>query len=347
MYFKKIILGTVLVGLIIMGGFAYYVYGQLFTPNTSFLNGEAHVHIPTNATFTDVLAEMKPLLKDTRSFANVAKRKGYAENVKPGHYVIKKGSGNNSLINNLRSANVPVRVRFNNHERLENLAGRLSKQIEPDSLQLIRAFKDTVFLKKTGFSPATALSMYIPNTYEVYWNTSAEAFREKMLGGYNRFWTPSRTKKAEKIGLSQHEVFALAAIVQKETAKAVERPKVAGVYLNRIERGMLLQADPTVIYAKKKTENNFGQVIKRVLYRDLVIDSPYNTYKYAGLPPGPITMPDISSIDAVLDPQQHGYLYFVADVKNFGYHKFASTLSQHNRNKQEYVKWLDLQRLNR
>jgi len=154
-------------------------------------------------------------------------------------------------------------------------------------------------------------------------------------------------EKAKKLNLSPEKVMALASIVQKETAKVDERPRVAGVYLNRLKVGMLLQADPTVIYAIKRSTNDYGQIIKRVLYKDLETDSPYNTYKYAGIPPGPITMPDISSIDAVLNPENHDYYYFVADVTNFGYHKFAKSLTQHNVNKAEYVRWVNSQGLNR
>ena len=164
---------------------------------------------------------------------------------------------------------------------------------------------------------------------------------------YERFWNESRTEKAKKINLSKEQVMALASIVQKETAKVEERPRVAGVYINRLKAGMLLQADPTVIYAIKRESGDYNQIIKRVLYKDLELDSPYNTYKYAGVPPGPITMPDISSIDAVLNPEKHDYYYFVADVTNFGYHKFAKSLAQHNVNKAEYVRWVNSQGLNR
>ena len=168
-----------------------------------------------------------------------------------------------------------------------------------------------------------------------------------MLREYRRFWTDARLEKATDLGLKPSEVIALAAIVQKETAKVDERPRVAGVYLNRIRRGMLLQADPTVIFAIKKVSGNYDTVIKRVLYRDLELDSPYNTYKYRGIPPGPIAMPDISSIDAVLNAEDHDYLYFVADVENFGYHIFAKTLRQHNRNKQQYIRWVNANKINR
>jgi UPF0755 protein len=168
-----------------------------------------------------------------------------------------------------------------------------------------------------------------------------------MLKEYNRFWTEARIDKAKSLNLSPKQVMILASIVQKETAKSDERPRVAGVYLNRLKIRMPLQADPTVIYAIKKSTNDFNQVIKRVLYKDLELDSPYNTYKYAGLPPGLIAMPDISAIDAVLNPEKHDYFYFVADVNNFGYHKFAKTLSQHNVNRQEYVRWINQQGVNR
>lgn len=168
-----------------------------------------------------------------------------------------------------------------------------------------------------------------------------------MLKEYNRFWNEERLAKAKALNLTPDEVMTMASIVQKETAKVDERKRVAGVYMNRLKVGMPLQADPTVIYAIKLTSGNFDQIIKRVLYKDLEIDSPYNTYKYTGLPPGLITMPDITSIDAVLNHEKHDYFYFVADVKNFGYHKFAKTLAQHNFNRQEYIRWINQQGVNR
>lgn len=347
MKLKKIVLFVVLIGLVGMAGFAYYVYSNVFTPNTAFNNEEAHIYIATGASFSDVSDELRPLLKNMIAFEAVANRKGYPSNVKPGHYIITKGMSNNDIVNAIRSNNVPIKIKFNNQERLENLAGHLAQQIEADSASLIEAFKDKEFLTASGFTDDTALGMYIPNTYEVYWNTTAVDFRDKMLKEYNRFWTEERNNKAKAIGLTRDQVMSLAAIVQKETAKVDERKRVAGVYVNRIKKGMMLQADPTVIYAKKKAENDFNQVIKRVLYRDLELDSPYNTYKNTGVPPGPISMPDISSIDGVLNYEKHDYIFFVADVQNFGYHKFAKTLAQHNRNKQEYVRWVNANGVNR
>tara|TARA_B100000508_G_scaffold10229_1_gene7280 strand:+ start:239 stop:1288 length:1050 start_codon:yes stop_codon:yes gene_type:complete len=338
---KKVIWAVLILGLIGMGAFAYYVYSSVFVSNTSFENEEAHLYIASDASFSDVMEDLRPLLKDDLSFEAVANRKKYPQNIKSGHFIIKKGMNNNDIVNTIRSKNVPVLVKFNNQERLEDLAGHLSQQLEPDSIAFLNAFQDSMFLKQSGFNPQTALGMYIPNSYEVYWNTSAAGFRDKMLKEYNAFWNKNRNSKAQEINLSRDQVIALAAIVQKETAKVDERPRVAGVYLNRIKAGMPLQADPTIIFAKKLAENDFGQVIKRVLYRDLELDSPYNTYKNTGVPPGPISMPDISSIDAVLNAEQHDYYYFVANVQNFGYHKFAKTLAQHNRNKAEYVRWVN------
>jgi len=347
MYIKKILVATFLLGLIAMGGFAWYVYNTIFSPNTTFNNTEAHLFIPTNANFLMVQEELDPLLENLDSFIEVAIKKDYVNNIKSGHYIIKKGMNNNEIINTIRSKNIPIFVKFNNQERIENLAAHIANQIEADSLSLIKAMQDTTFLKENGLTEETALALYVPNTYEFYWNSSAETFRSRMKSEYNRFWTENRLRKAKELNLTKEQVIALAAIVQKETAKVEERPRVAGVYINRLKKGMLLQADPTVIYAKKKKEGNFNQVIKRVLYEDLEIDSPYNTYKYPGVPPGPIAMPDISSIDAVLNYEKNDYYYFVADVTNFGYHKFAKNHAQHIRNKAEYVRWLSQQGVNR
>ena len=241
-----------------------------------------------------------------------------------------------------------VTIQVDMHDRLalalqDDLAGRIAGQIEADSASLVQVMKDTSFLKANDLDVENALGMYVPNKYEFFWNTSAEDFRKRMLTEYKRFWNDERLAKAEDIGLTPQEVIVVASIVQKETAKVDERAKVAGVYMNRINNGWKLDADPTVIYAIKKETGNFDTIIKRVLYKDLTLDSPYNTYLYSSLPPGPIFMPDISSIDAVLNFQNHDYFFFVADVQNFGYHKFAETLAQHNRNKQEYVRWINEQ----
>lgn len=327
-----------------MGIFSYYVYKTILVPNTAFEQSNVQVFIPTNATKQEFLETMEPLVKDIHSLEIVADKKNFSNNIRPGRYIIAKDMSNLDIIDVLRSKNLPLSVKFNNQERLENLAGSISKQIEADSLELIEAMQDTVYLKEQGLDLSNALAMYIPNTYEFYWNTSAIQFRDRMKKEYETFWNERRQNAADELGLSREEVISLAAIVQKETVKIDERPKVAGVYLNRLNINMKLQADPTVIYAKKHAEKDFDQVIKRVLYEHLELDSPYNTYEYPGIPKGVIAMPDISSIDAVLFPEKHNYLYFVADTSNFGYHIFARSHAEHLRNRQQYIKWVSQQK---
>jgi UPF0755 protein len=347
MYIKRIFLIIALIGVVVGGVFAYTVYGAIFSPNTAFENDEAYLFVASDATFEDVKEDITPLLKDVESFVSVAERKGYVSNIKSGHFAIKKGMNNNDIINAIRSSNKPVKIAFNNQERIENLAGRIATQIEADSLSLLLAMKEPNFLKANGFTDQTALSMYIPNSYELYWNISATGFRDRMLKENKRFWNDTRKAKAKLLKMTPEEVYTVASIVHKETAKIEERPRVAGVYLNRIKRGIKLDADPTVIFALKNKANDWGMVIKRVLYKDLEIESPYNTYRNAGVPPGPIFMPDISAIDAVLNAEKHGYYYFVADIERFGYHKFAKTLSQHNANSAAYKRWINSQGVRR
>lgn len=347
MYIKRILLIASLILLLALGGFSFYIYQTIFGPNTAFSEAEKEVFIGSDDTYKEVYFQLKPLLKNPDGFHKVANKKKYSTNVKPGRYIIEKGMNNNELVNTLRSANQPIKVSFNNQDFPELLAGRIATQIEADSISILKAINDTSFLQKNDLSEANNLDIYLPNTYEMYWNTSAEEFRARMLKEYQRFWNEDRKQKAAQLDLTPLQVTSLAAIVQKETAKVDERPKVAGVYLNRLRNGMKLQADPTVIYALKKTQNNFDTIIKRVLYKDLEIDSPYNTYKYEGLPPGPIAMPDITSIEAVLNAEQHDYYYFVADLKRVGYHKFAKTLAQHNRNAAAYRQWMNSQKVYR
>lgn len=347
MSLKRILLAVVLLGLIGGGIFAYIMYTSFFTPNTNFEEEETFVFIPTDATIVDLEHQLSPMVDDFETFKSAADKKGYLQNIKAGKYRLAKGMNNNELVNSLRSGNIPVKVSFNNQETLQDLAGRIAAQIEADSISLLTAFEDVDFLNANGFNGANKLALYIPNSYEFFWNTSATGFRGRMLKEYNRFWTDTRKKKAKDLGLTANEVIALASIVHKETAKVDERPRVAGVYLNRIRKKMLLQADPTVIYAIKKETGNFDTIIKRVLYKDLELNSPYNTYKYAGLPPGPIAMPDITAIDAVLNAEKHNYYYFVANVEKFGYHMFAQNLAQHNRNKAQYIRWINSKKINR
>ncbi len=319
-----------------------FIYFRYFTSNTKFETDEIYVEIPTGSTYQDVEKILTPLVKNMNDFEFVANRRSYPENVKAGRFLLKKGMTAFQLVAAMRR-NVPVKLAFNNQERLEDLCNRLSAQLEPDTTALLSTFRDADFLKKNGFTDKTVFAMFLPNTYEVYWNISAEKFRGRMLDEYNRFWTKERIAKAAALNLTPVEVITAASIVHKESVKKSERPRIAGVYLNRLRDGMPLQADPTVIYAMKLHDNNFDQIIKRVLYNDLFVNSPYNTYKNIGLPPGPIAMPDVDAIDAVLDAEKHNYLYFCASVEKFGYHVFASTYEQHQVNARKYAKWLNEQ----
>jgi len=346
-YRKKIVIAIVLVVFFIGAAFSGYVYWAIFSPNTSFETPTVSVYIPSSTNYDNLKNTLSPHLLNEDSFFKVARQKGYLNSVRGGKFVLSKGMNNNEIINVLRSKPSTISLSFNNQERLEDLAIRVAGQIEADAESLLMAFKDTTFLSKNGFNVENALSMYLPNTYDFFWNTSAEKFRDRMLKEYHKFWTPERLAKAENLGLSPLEVIHLAAIVHKESVKSSERPRVAGVYLNRIKKGMKLQADPTVIFSIKYQSGDFAQVIKRVLYKDLKIDTPFNTYLYSGIPPGPIFMPDISAIEAVLNPESHPYLYFVADTQNFGFHIFAKTLQQHNKNKKQYVNWLNNKSISR
>jgi UPF0755 protein len=347
MYIKKILIAVSAIGLVILGVISYTIYATIFSPNTTFQTEKQSVYISTGSSLQQVVDQIHPLLRNTEDFITVAEKKGYQNSIRAGHFVLEKGMNNNKIVNTLRSRNVPIQVSFNNQHRLEELSGRIAEQIEADSITLLSAMVDSTFLDSLQLTALESLKFYIPNTYEFYWNTSGEEFRDRMVNYYTEFWNTSRTKKAKALNLTPTEVMSLAAIVQKETAKVEERPKVAGVYLNRLRRGMKLQADPTVIFAIQNQNQDFVTPIKRVLYKDLELDSPYNTYKNKGLPPGLIAMPDVSSIDAVLNAESHDYLYFAADIENMGYHKFAKTLAQHNRNARMYQNWVNEQKIYR
>ena len=345
---KRKIIISILVGIVLIGGIILFkIYSYINFPNTSFDEDQVALYIPTGSTSEDVAQLITPLLKNPKSFLLIAKQKEYLNRIRPGKYTLKKGMSNNQLVNKLRLRSEPIDLAFNNLDRLEKLAATIAQHIEADSISLIHAFRDEAFLTENGFNQSTALAMYIANTYQFFWNTSAEEFRDRMLREYHHYWNSSRIEKATKLGLSPIEVYNLASIVHKESVKVDERPTIAGVYLNRLKKRMKLQADPTVIYALRAQANDFDLVIRRVLYKDLKIDSPYNTYKYKGIPPGPIAMPDVSAIEAVLNPKQHDYIFFVADVNNVGYHKFASTLRQHNKNKKDYVNWINERKIRR
>ncbi len=324
--------------------YAYRIYSRIYSSNVA---ETTFVYIPTGANFQEFLPLIEPYLKDLDGFVWVAEKKNYPNTIRAGKFKIDKGMSNEELVNHLRGGKQEtVTLTYNNQDSFEKLAGRIAAQIEADSLSVLNALQEKEFQEENGFDISTALSMYIPNSYDFYWNTSADGFRDRMLNEYNRFWNEERLAKAEQLKLTPLQVSTLASIVQKETAVVSERKTVAGLYLNRLWDFWPLQADPTIIYALKQ---KYGQdkEYKRVLNKDLTIDSPYNTYVNFGLPPGPIGMPDISSIDAVLNYEKHDYYYMCASVENIGQHEFAKTLAEHNANARAYQKWVSEQGINR
>lgn len=345
MYRRKIVIAISILGIVLGGSFIYYFYQVFFWSNTAFENDSSYLFIDRDDSLDSLSLNLTPLLKSIDLFLVAAEKKGYATRLRSGKFKLLRGMGNNEIINELRANPLPVKVTFNNQERIENLAGRIAAQIEPDSLSLLEAFLDTEFLSERGFTKQTALCLYLPNTYDLYWHSSADEFRTKIWEFYQQFWNEERRAKAKSLRLTPIQVSILASIVVKESVKKEEQPTIAGVYLNRLKKGMKLQADPTVIYAIKEAKDDFDLTVRRVLYRDLELDSPYNTYKVKGLPPGPIAMADLSSIDAVLNAEQHNYLYFVAAPERPGYHLFASSLREHNQNKLKYTQWLNRQKI--
>lgn len=344
---KKIIAIVAVVIVSVLIGYGYMMYRNIFSGNTKFSEKEVYVNIPTGSDYEAVKKIMTPYVDDMERFNLVAEKKSYPQrSEKAGRFLIKKGMNSNDIIGALR-VNIPVDLTFNNQERLEDFAGRIGAQIESDSVAVLEAFKNPEFLKENELTEENVLSICIPNSYEIFWNTNAEKFRDRMIKEYRKFWNDERVAKAKALNLTPIQATVIASIVHKETVKKDERPRVAGVYLNRYAMGMKLEADPTVIYAVKKNSGDWNQVIKRVLNKDLVTDSPYNTYMYATLPPGPIAMPDITAIDGVLNPEKHNYIYFCASVTNFGYHEFAVTGAQHERNRQKYVAWINAQGVKR
>ncbi len=342
-FLKKVLIALLAV-VIVGGGFAgYKAYTVIYQPNVTLTGAQSdYIYIPTGSTFEDVsrLLYEKGYIVNRNSFEWLADYKKYKDSVKPGKYKIIAGMNNNELINMLRSGKQePVKLVFNNIRTKEQFAGKISKLIEADSLSIIKSLNDKETAKKYGFTQDNFIAMFIPDTYEIFWNTSAEKFLEKMAKEYKNFWTADRKAKAEKAGLKPVEISIIASIVQEETNKTDEMSTIAGVYINRIHKGMLLQADPTVKFA-------IGDfTIKRILNKHLQYDSPYNTYKYAGIPPGPICIPSSKTIDKVLDYEKHKYIYFCAKEDFSGYHNFAITAAEHSRNAKRYQNELNKRKI--
>ncbi len=331
--------------LLIVGLYVTYaVYTAVYNPNINPAAKELSVKIPSKSSFAKAYSILKSneILTDTLSFYRVSKWMKYEKDIVPsGIYKIQPDWNNRQLIGHLRSGNqAPMKVTFNNVRTVQELSGRLTSYLEPDSLEFLNHLLDPELLDELQLTPENVMSLFIPNTYNLFWDMTAVDIVDRMKKEHGTFWSKNnRSQKAADLGLTKEEVYTLASIVEKESIRSNERPIIAGLYLNRLKTGMMLQADPTVVFAV----GDFG--IRRVLNKHLKIESPYNTYRNTGLPPGPIYMPSIKSIDAVLNPKQHNYYYMCAKPGYNSEHAFASTDVEHINNANKYRSWLNAERI--
>jgi len=323
-------------------------YSAIWSSNVTERFEKYDLYIESDSRFDSVVEQLRTdsVLVSVKSFKWVAKLKKYDRKVKSGKYLLKSGMSNNDIVNLLRSGGqTPVDVTFNNIDNVYELAGVVSSELEADSTELVTLLTDPDYLRAKGYTRETILGVFLPNTYVMYWNTGAEAFIERMLREHDQYWHEGRTSAAKSIGMNPNQVSTLASIVERETVQLREMKTVAGLYINRLRRGWRLQSDPTVVFALK--QDHTDTVIRRVLTTDLQVDSPYNTYLYDGLPPGPIGVPSLRAIEAVLNYEEHSYMFMCASVERPGYHEFATNLTAHNHNAARYRNWLDQQRLYR
>ena len=338
---KIFILGVVVVT-ILMSSFTFYFYQMIYSPNFLVEKESRYLFIPDGSAFEDVqrIIYDEGFVNEPVSFGILAKFMKYPQRIKPGKYRIEKNSANVDVIRKLRAGDqVPVRITFNNARMISDVARKITANIDLDSTEFLSYVENETTVHKFAENEDAFRCIFIPNTYEVYWTISEEELVQRMYDEYTKFWNAERLEKADELGMTPQEVSILASIVQAEVSHNDESPIVAGLYLNRLKRNMPLQADPTLIYAV----GDF--TIKRVLNVHKEVESPYNTYKYAGLPPGPINFPSIISIDAVLNYDQHNYIYMCAKEDFSGYHNFASNLKQHNINARKYQNALNKARL--
>lgn len=337
--YLRISLWLVFVSIVVALFLLIRFYRSTFSPAVELQDSSSTIlYISTGSDYSDVLASLieQGIIKDRRNFEWLAEKKNLPSHIYPGRYRIRENMSLNELINLLRSGKQePIMLTFNNIRTLKDLSAVVSGFLEPDSADFASFFEDSATPVRYGFTRETFAAMFIPNSYEFYWNTSPEEFADRMKREYVAFWSGSRMGKAEKLGLSPVEVITLASIVDQETLHNDENPAIAGVFINRIKQGIPLQSDPTIIFAHKDF------TMKRVWNKHKDIDSPYNTYRYKGLPPGPISIPSVSAIEGVLNFEQHNYIFFCAKPDFSGYHNFARTLTQHNKNARLYQQALN------
>ncbi|MEG1863989.1 MAG: endolytic transglycosylase MltG [Alistipes sp.] len=325
---KKTLLSLLIMGCVVGAAVAFIGIVQ-FKGNA--VPEKYELFVSSRAVYGEVIDSLMPRLKHRTAFRLYAERIDLATSFKPGHYVLSEGMDVIQVARMLKlGRQTPVRVTFNNVRTPAQLAQRLARQIDADSASIMKTLTSNKLAAELGFDEVTFFSMFIPNTYEFYWTVSPEELVRRMKHEYDSFWTPERDAQRARSGLSRLEVMTLASIVNEETRQRDEMPRVAGVYINRLRIGMPLQADPTIKYALQ----DFG--LRRILHNHLKFPSPYNTYINKGLPPSPICMPSVATIDAVLGFEQHDYLFFCARPTFDGHHDFARTFDEHRGNARAY-----------
>jgi UPF0755 protein len=335
---RNILIALLVVFSISLSSFSFYIYQVINSPNILVDKESRFLYIPTGASFSEVqsILYQQNLVNNMVAFSFLAKIMNYDDLVKPGKYLLEPNMNNREAIRMLRAGEqVPVNITFNNVRLLEELPFKICRGIELEPGNFQRKLEDSITWLRYGYDQNTFKCMFIPNTYEVYWTITADELLDRMYQEHEAFWDPQRKQKADSIGLDSNEVTILASIVKAECKMQEEAPVIAGLYINRLQRNYALQADPTVVYANKDF------TIKRVLNKHKEIDSPYNTYLYPGLPPGPINMPEPVYIDAILNYSRHNYLYMVAKEDFSGFHYFSSNLREHLRYAARYQRALN------
>lgn len=332
------IIGMFVIMIVLAGGTVGYLFWRAVYKENVNLSGDeiAYVYVRTGSDYGDLLESIRQpeVLKNLNTFKWLAERKNLPNHVYPGRYEFTAGMNNNRIIDMLRSGSQkPLNVIFNNIRTKEQLAGVISRQIEADSAEIVSLLNNTQILDELDAKPETIQTIFIPNTYEFFWNTSARGFIDRMHKEYQRFWDDNRRQLAKNQNLTPVEISTLASIIDKETNRNDEKARIAGVYLNRLKQGWRLQADPTVVYAFF-LEND--SLLNRVYRKHTKMESPYNTYINKGLPPGPICIPSIAGLEAALNPEDHDYMFFVARADRSGYHHFSKTYNQHLRYAREH-----------
>ena len=330
---KHYIIPIIICVLALAGLVLFYLTGSLSKSDKC-----EYVYIDDNDNLDSVAAKLKPIANEQAllSFKLLSRHSGYSKNIMTGKYAILPEEGIIAVLRKLKNGHQePVRLTIPESRTTDRLAGALSRKLMMDSLALSVLLKDSALCAKMGYDTATIVCLFVPNTYEVYWNTSIENFLSRMKKEHDKFWNKDRQAKAAALGLNPNKVCTLASIIDEETSNNPEKPMIARMYMNRLEKGMPLQADPTVKFALK----DFA--LKRIYHNMLNTESPYNTYKYAGLPPGPIKVASVAGIDAVLNAPQHQYLYMCAKEDFSGTHNFASSYSEHLKNAARYSKALN------